>query len=86
VRTLSDSPFVFRKEREGCLGAQVKGSAHHRANPGQQCEVAQGLEAALPLFLGDDAIQGWAWKAAELRKASHRSGLATSGKWVCEHL
>ena len=46
----------------------------------------QGLEAAMPLFLGDDAIQGWAWKATELRKASYQSGLATSGKWVCKHL
>ena len=85
MRTLNNSPFVLRKGREGCLwgGRQLASSG---AIPEQQCEVAQGLEAALPLFLGDDAIQGWAWKATELRKASYQSGLATSGKWVCEHL
>jgi hypothetical protein len=42
--------------------------------------VGSGSGAALLLFLGDDAMQGWAWKASELRKASHQSGLANSGK------
>ena len=69
---------VFREEGEG--NEDPGGRQLAAQEPGQQGEVGSGLQTAPLISLADDAHQGWAWKAAELRKASHQSGLAASGK------